>query len=86
MFNTRHFNPRQFARRYFPKVGSESLNTDNKKASVIGIDLPFLRVFLTPDATIGSDDMQNLLMKYSEIPFGSSGGSLVPRLMLMGVG
>lgn len=64
-----------------------AVDTRNKRFSMIGIDMPFLRVFPNPDGTISAEDRQQYLGKYSGIPFsGDTPVAFIPRLPLLGVG
>lgn len=63
-----------------------AVDTANKRYSMIGYDLPFVRVYAEPDGAITTPDMQQLVFKYSGIPFNSGGVTFVPRLPLLGVG
>ena len=63
------------------------MDTASKRYSILGIDLPFPRLFPIPDGTISATDRQWFIGKYSGIPFETPVVStLVPRLMLLGVG
>ncbi len=53
--------------------GGGNLDTAPKRASAIGIDLPFLHVYPAPDGTITQADRQQVAWKYRAI--SSGGGS-----------
>ena len=62
------------------------LDSRNKRASGLGIDLTWLHVYPNPDNDIDTvNDRQHSAYKYSGIS-SSAGGGFVPRLMLLGVG
>lgn len=64
-----------------------AIDTATKRYSVIGFDLPFVRMFPVPDGTISATDRQGWLWKYTGIAFSAPViSSLVPRLMLLGAG
>ncbi len=54
--------------------GGGNLDTIAKRASALGIDLPFLHVYPAPDGTIAQPDRQQVAWKYSAIS-AASGGS-----------
>jgi len=63
------------------------LDTRDKRFSILGLDLPFPRVFPNPDGAISANDRQQFIGKYEGIAFGAPVVStLIPRLTLLGVG
>jgi len=64
-----------------------AIDTANKRYSMIGYDLPFVRVYPVPDSAITSPDRQQFVFKYSGIDFsGQVAVTFTPRLPLLGVG
>ncbi len=54
--------------------GGTNLDTRNKRASALGFDLPFLRVFPNPDGSIDQPDRQQVAWKYPAISAAAPGG------------
>jgi len=62
------------------------MDTAAKRYSILGIDLPFPRLFPIPDGTIDAQDRQWFIGKYQGIAFSGGGSVFTPRLPLLGVG
>ena len=60
-----------------------ALDTRNKRASALGIDSPFLRVFPNPSGTIDEAARQQISAKYSGISSGGIGASAILNWILM---
>ena len=64
-----------------------AVDTATKRYSMLGIDLPFVRLYPVPDGTVSATDRQQFVWKYSGIAFGAPSGSItkVSQMMMMGM-
>ena len=63
-----------------------AIDTRNKRASCIGIDLAWNRVFPNPDGTINVNDRQQIGLKYAGTLGVSSAVDITYYRCLLGVG
>lgn len=62
-------------------------DTRNKRASSIGMDLAWLRLYPNPDGTIDAEDRQQIAYKYSfSASTATGGGAVSVYRTLMGIG
>lgn len=61
------------------------LDTAAKRYSMLGLDIPFPKLFPIPDGTISQPDRQHFIGKYQGIAF-SAGSTFLSRLPLLGAG